>query len=206
MFTKIIFRLMLNFKNILIIISISSVLGFIYNFINPDGISLIKTERIIQFEDDVNNNNSEASEISDKLTDEISNEKSINLNNSIADISSDEIVSAFSEPIAIKLARAYDLYNQNVTFIDARTKEEYAEGHIKNSLNIPFYDSDKYENVLKTLDKDKIIVTYCSGEDCDLSIMLGDELFEKGFKRVYIFYGGWNDWLEAGYPIEKSGK
>ncbi len=108
--------------------------------------------------------------------------------------------------VAIKLPRAYELYKKGAKFIDARTKEEFAEGHIKNSINIPFYESEKYESVLSNLDKNKTIVTYCSGEDCDLSIMLSDELFEKGFKRIYIFYGGWNDWLEAGYPVESLNK
>lgn len=193
-----------NFKNIITVIVVSIILGFTYNFLNPNGIPFIKEERILQFEDDLNNDlNSGSIEILEKTIDEEKQVQNYTGGESTEEKIKNEIEPAFAEPIAIKLARAYELYNQNVTFIDARTKEEFAEGHIKNSINIPFYDSEKYETLLKSLDKNKTIVTYCSGEDCDLSIMLGDELFGKGFKRVYIFYGGWNDWLEAGYPIEK---
>ncbi|MFO7525545.1 MAG: rhodanese-like domain-containing protein [Ignavibacteriaceae bacterium] len=115
---------------------------------------------------------------------------------------SNDVQSSFDKPIAIKLARAYELFNSGVKFIDARPVEEFAEGHIKDAVNIPFYQSEQYEDVLNNISKEEILVTYCSGEDCDLSIMLGDELFEKGYTKVYIFYGGWNDWLDADYPVE----
>ncbi len=192
--------MILNYKNIFLIIAISSLIGFAYNFLNPEGIPLIKEERILQFEDeDIQNQESAISDLTD--SNKIEDNEHQNNNDSKT-----EIDPPFSEPIAIKLPRAYELYKNGAKFIDARTKEEFAEGHIKNSINIPFYESEKYESVLSTLNKNKTVITYCSGEDCDLSIMLSDELFEKGFKRIYIFYGGWIDWLEAGYPVESLNK
>lgn len=41
--------------------------------------------------------------------------------------------------------------------IDVRTEEEYKEGHIKKSINIPYDEID--ENI--EIDKDKIIFVYC---------------------------------------------
>ena len=52
------------------------------------------------------------------------------------------------------------------------------------------------------LSKEKPMVIYCGGTDCDLSILLGNLLFEQGYKQVYVFFGGWFDWLSANYPVE----
>lgn len=192
-----------DFRNIFIIVIVSSFIGFAYNFLNPKGIPLIKQERILIFEngeevflDSTEKKIVEPMEI-------VSDETELNKTDShIVQEVTPDISKPFSQPIAIKLSRAYQLYKQGVIFIDSRSKEEYAQGHIKGAINIPFYESEKYEDVLSKIDKNDLIVTYCSGEDCDTSILHGDELFEKGYKRVYIFHGGWNDWLDAGYPVE----
>ncbi len=47
--------------------------------------------------------------------------------------------------------------NKKYVIIDVRTKEEYNEGHIKESINIPYDEID--ENI--EIDKDKIIFVYC---------------------------------------------
>lgn len=195
----------INYKNILLIVAASSLIGLAYNALNPKGIPLVKEERILHFEN-------ENSEIKDSRLLELPDSEDIETDtdmknreeNSIVEELIDDTPKPFSQPVAIKLSRAYDLFKQGVKFIDSRSTEEFAEGHIKNAINIPFYESEKYDDVLNKIDKNEILVTYCSGEDCDTSILHGDELFDKGYKRVYIFYGGWNDWLDAGYPIESD--
>ncbi len=195
----------INYKNILLIVAASSIIGLAYNALNPKGIPLIKEERILHFEN-------ENSEITDSRLLELPDSEDIETDpdmknreeNSIVEELIDDTPKPFSQPVAIKLSRAYELFKQGIKFIDSRSTEEFAEGHIKNSINIPFYESEKYDDVLNKIDKNEILVTYCSGEDCDTSILHGDELFNKGYKRVYIFYGGWNDWLDAGYPIESD--
>lgn len=196
----------LNYKVILFIVIISSAIGFVYNVLNPKGISLIKEERVLIFDED---ENSDSTDLLESRPNEIPLQKTDDDNispgiNSIIEESNNQTPEPFKEPVAIRLSRAYQLFQQGILFIDSRSKEEYADGHIKGAVNIPFYESDKYEEVLAKIDKNQIVVTYCSGADCDTSILHGDELFEKGYKRVYIFYGGWNDWLDAGYPIESS--
>lgn len=47
--------------------------------------------------------------------------------------------------------------NKEYVIIDVRTKEEYKEGHIKDSINIPYNEIDK--NI--EIDKEKIIFVYC---------------------------------------------
>lgn len=199
-------------KKILNIILFSILVGFVYNYLNPNGIPLIREERKLTFaEDDVVkadsslNTHSLPNDLSDK------NHFSAQDNKSISDSSINQstksnltTTEAFAEPLAIKIDKAYQLYKQGVKFIDARMPEEYAEGHIKGAINIPFDGDESYRNILNSFSKDEVLVTYCSGTECDVSILLGDELFEKGFKKVYIFFGGWNDWVERGYPISRE--
>ncbi|WP_290663884.1 rhodanese-like domain-containing protein [Ignavibacterium sp.] len=205
MFGFLFIRLMIK-KNLLAIIFSSLTIGFIYNAINPNGIPLIREQRTLEFvqEDTVH-------VPSESLKSEISTVDSTNLVQSPITRPSDQSDNQnkneqqeFVKPLAIKIGKAYQLYLQGAKFIDARMPEEFAEGHIKGAINIPFDGDESYRDILKTIGKDEIIVTYCSGTECDLSILLGDELFEKGYKRVYIFFGGWNDWLEKGYPISKG--
>jgi rhodanese-related sulfurtransferase len=206
----------MNKTKILQILFLSILIGFIYNFLNPKGIPLIRTERKLVFATDeiqIGNSNivlQDSSKVSFTSIDTIK-EKPVNKNDNKSDTISYKSKKTtddnnFKEPLAIKIDKAYQLFKQGVKFIDARMPEEYSEGHIKGAINIPFDGDESYRSVLNSFSKDEILVTYCSGTDCDLSILLGDELFNKGFKKVYIFFGGWNDWLERGYPISKGEK
>ncbi|WP_337872854.1 rhodanese-like domain-containing protein [Ignavibacterium sp.] len=202
----------MNKKNIYKILIISSIIGLVYNFLNPNGVPLIREERKLTFVEEENLLPVDSSTFSidstsiTKTDNDVLNkdEKKID---STSQKSSNEILTVkenFSKPLAIKIDKAYQLFKQGVKFIDARMPEEFAEGHIKGAINIPFDGDESYRNVLNSFSKEEILVTYCSGTECDLSILLGDELFEKGFKKVYIFFGGWNDWVERNYPISKG--
>jgi rhodanese-related sulfurtransferase len=114
-------------------------------------------------------------------------------------------VNELKEPAAINLKQAFNLYQKNVLFIDAREPADYESAHIKNAVNLPFDHFDEYKHILDTINKDQTIsYIYCGGTDCDLSILLGNLLFEMGYKNVYIFFGGWNEWIEANYPVENG--
>ncbi|MCW9096188.1 MAG: rhodanese-like domain-containing protein [Ignavibacteriaceae bacterium] len=108
----------------------------------------------------------------------------------------------FTEPKAIKLDQAYALFKKGITFVDARDEGDYLAGHIKNSINIPFDDFDNHKQKLDQLSKEKPLVIYCAGTECDLSILLGNLLFEMGYKKIYVFFGGWVDWSKAKYQVE----
>lgn len=113
-----------------------------------------------------------------------------------------EEVVAFTEPKAITLEQAYVLFNKGLVFIDARDEADYLAGHIANSINIPFDDFENHKLKLDKLSKEEPLVIYCAGTDCDLSILLGNKLFELGYNQVFVFFGGWLDWINANYPIE----
>jgi rhodanese-related sulfurtransferase len=107
------------------------------------------------------------------------------------------------KPVAITVEQAIKIFgSDNSIFIDARTEGEYKLGHIKGAISIPLKKFDQYNYKLNVISKNSIIVTYCDGRGCDLSIDLAEKIVESGFLNVKIFYGGWIDWKEKNYPIE----
>ena len=74
--------------------------------------------------------------------------------------------------------------------IDARTHEEYDQGHIPGAILIPEYEiADRAENELP--DKDQLILVYCrSGRRSKIA---AEELVKLGYTNVKEF-GGIIDW------------
>lgn len=215
-----------SYKKIFGILLTSIFIGFLINYFNPKGISLIRETPEINWASDSLFNNLETVTIEDDSITSIPEEIKVNQSdtNSKTEISSKKredfiqpptepiktkdkktgTVVAFTEPKAVTLDQAYKLFNSGVLFIDARDEADYVLGHISNSINIPFDDFDNHKQKLEKLSIEKPMVVYCAGTDCDLSHLLANLLFEKGYKQVYVFFGGWNEWIEANYLIDKS--
>ena len=80
---------------------------------------------------------------------------------------------------------------------------EYEVGHIQGALLLPYEEFDDFFiDVSEKINTDTILITYCSGEECDLSINLAYELYDMGYKNILIFHGGWDLWDAKGYPVE----
>ncbi|MEO8231445.1 MAG: rhodanese-like domain-containing protein [Ignavibacteriota bacterium] len=190
----------INFPKIFFIILVSIIISLIYNHFNPNGLNLIRLEKKLSWETD----SLSSFETKDSLfVDSTLSEIKKTIDTVVIDLKTETIqkVEAFKQPKAIKLDLAYKLFKQKILFIDARSPEEFAEGHIKDAINIPFYGSENYSKTISDLNKNETIVTYCSGSDCDIAQLSGEELFEMGFKRVYVFVGGYNEWTKNKYPI-----
>ena len=80
--------------------------------------------------------------------------------------------------------------------IDVRTPQEYAEGHIAGSVNIPV---QVLEGALSQLPMDVPIVVYCrSGNRSGQAAQI---LAKNKFTSVYDL-GAISAWTQAGYPLE----
>jgi len=189
----------MNISKILSITFISILISLVYNHFNPNGLKLIRDDRVLNWESD----SLSAAETLDSFIVE-KNITAVNSSDSLLIEKKDEPIKSFKEPKAIKLDFAYKLFKDGVKFIDARSADEFSEGHIKGAVNIPFYGSENYLDVINSLNKNEIVVTYCSGADCDISILSGEELFEMGFKRVYVFIDGYDEWTKNNYPTSKN--
>jgi rhodanese-related sulfurtransferase len=107
------------------------------------------------------------------------------------------------EPMEANYAVIKALHDANgAVFLDARSAEEYAAGHIPGAISMPFDDVFKKPDLAKNLDdKGKPIVTYCDGGDCELSKDLAFSLIDNGHKKVVFFKDGLPGWKSAGNPV-----
>ncbi|RLE41031.1 rhodanese-like domain-containing protein [Candidatus Woesearchaeota archaeon] len=104
--------------------------------------------------------------------------------------------------ISIEEAKALFLA-QAVLFIDTRSMDSYKEGHIQGAKNLPYGRFDEmHEKVLKNVDNDCFIITYCSGGGCRSSEHVAFALLDKGYPNTYVLNNGWTQWQEHNMPIE----
>ena len=94
------------------------------------------------------------------------------------------------EQITAEQAKTIMDTQKDYVIIDARTEEEFAEGHIENAILIPEYEiKDRAEKELP--DKEQLILVYCrSGRRSKIA---SEELVKLGYTNVKEF-GGIIDW------------
>jgi rhodanese-related sulfurtransferase len=86
-------------------------------------------------------------------------------------------------------------------FIDGRHPDDYAAEHIPGAISLYSEELDKlYDQVLGSVPKDRLIITYCSDPECTEAMKLGDALVARGHTRVVILQEGLPGWKDAGYP------
>lgn len=84
--------------------------------------------------------------------------------------------------------------------LDVRSAEEYADGHIANTLNIDVLKSNFEEKALATLPKDKTIAINCrSGRRSKSAAKI---LIKNGYNVIELD-DGYNGWVENGMPVVK---
>ena len=94
------------------------------------------------------------------------------------------------EQITAEQAKTIMDTEKDYVIIDARTEEEFAEGHIENAILIPEYEiKDRAQKELS--DKEQLILVYCrSGRRSKIA---SEELVKLGYTNVKEF-GGIIDW------------
>jgi rhodanese-related sulfurtransferase len=106
--------------------------------------------------------------------------------------------------ISVEELRMFQL-NDTVTIMDAREPEEYAVSNIKTAINVGYNDFTSEEKELQKLNKNSLIVVYCSVGI--RSEKIGEKLKKAGFTNVKNLYGGIFEWKHKGYPvIDSTGK
>ena len=90
------------------------------------------------------------------------------------------------ENISVKEMLEIIKTNTNVVLLDVRSVQEYEEGHINGSINIPVYDLEKVAN--SKLNMESIIIVYCSAGVRSKRAL--QTLKKLGYKNLYNIEGG----------------
>ena len=106
----------------------------------------------------------------------------------------------------IDLAVAKKLYDEKTAiFLDARAIHDYEEGRISGAISLPARDLLKGlvdpEKILP--DKGAVLIAYCDGGECELSLDIAKVLSDRGYQNIFILGEGYPGWEGAGYPVDK---
>tara|TARA_B100000579_G_scaffold418134_1_gene415381 strand:- start:520 stop:1005 length:486 start_codon:yes stop_codon:yes gene_type:complete len=113
----------------------------------------------------------------------------------------DQINKDVSNPMirTIDIEIAKTLFESNTLFIDARAEEYFENGHIPNAIC-----NDDINLLIEEIENrvqiDESFVVYCSDDDCGSSEQLAYSLQEQGFMSIFVFKGGWKQWIDNDLP------
>ncbi|MEX1998944.1 MAG: metalloregulator ArsR/SmtB family transcription factor [Gemmatimonadales bacterium] len=103
------------------------------------------------------------------------------------------------EPVTMEELQAR-LAADDVTLLDVRPPDEYAQGHIPGAISVPLSDLPRH---LDTLPRDRQVVAYCRGAYCVLAVEAAALLARTGF-TVRRLAHGMPDWAARGFPVERQ--
>jgi rhodanese-related sulfurtransferase len=97
--------------------------------------------------------------------------------------------------------------------IDTRVAAEYAEGHIKGAISVPYreksdkavsFDPGQDEFNLAKLPPNKAaaVVMYCNGPECWKSFKASTVAMKAGYTNILWYREGFPNWKAKGMPIE----
>jgi rhodanese-related sulfurtransferase len=161
-----------HLKGIIILLTISFVLAFSYNYFSPSGIALIghwdKTQGVVS-----------------------ANEKK-------SVVKRDREINNLTEMQAI-------VEKNSALIVDVRLKEIFKKGHIPGAKSVSLSEFDELiGNFYEIVPMERNIVVYCSGRECTDSHAFATKLSEVGYENVKVFTGGFIEWEQEGYIVEKN--
>ena len=104
----------------------------------------------------------------------------------------------------ITLAEAKAAFDAGKTnFVDARTREFFAQGHIPGAIRLQLEDFQKgVPSKLALMPRENQTIVYCAGGHCDESERVAEQLEGSGYSRIFIIHDGFPGWKSMGYEVE----
>ncbi len=87
-------------------------------------------------------------------------------------------------------------WHNDVLWIDARPKDQYAAAHAPGALLISEQDADAQlaENTEALITTKKPIVIYCSSDSCEASRKMREYILKRvPVDQIYVLHGGWKE-------------
>ena len=90
---------------------------------------------------------------------------------------------------------------EKMVLVDVREESEWARGHLPGAVHLGKGVIER--DIEKAVsDKGAPLVLYCGGGF--RSALAADNLQKMGYTNVLSMDGGWREWTETGYPVEKQ--
>jgi rhodanese-related sulfurtransferase len=88
----------------------------------------------------------------------------------------------------------------NLIVVDSRIPGDRKQGFVEGSVSLPDVDTtcETLPSVIPK--KDSPVLFYCNGVKCGRSATAIKIALKCGYNNIYWFRGGFEEWLEKGYP------
>jgi len=115
------------------------------------------------------------------------------------------LLSSGDQENAVHIVSADSLFlwleEQQVVLIDIRSAEDFQLDHIPGAIHLPFSEIfSRMPEWEKTPPRGWVI--YDQEGDMENLNMAASELIRKGYRPVYLLFGGYLSWLDARYPVK----
>jgi rhodanese-related sulfurtransferase len=113
----------------------------------------------------------------------------------------------FEEPVDFvpleQVKRLLDI-DENIVFIDLRSAEEFAKGHLPNARSIPV---DVLGHRWKEIPTSGRVVLYCACPPGQRDETFAYTLMrQEKYRNVTVLESGYADWAKRGYPVETASR
>ncbi|MCA9407325.1 MAG: hypothetical protein KC733_01440 [Candidatus Omnitrophica bacterium] len=99
--------------------------------------------------------------------------------------------------VLAQTVRQWQKEGKPLVLIDVRQPEEFADGHLENAINIPYFELEKR---LEEIDQNKRTVFYCIHSSWRAPYA-ANLLADLHYKNIYVLEGGISAWNAGGQVI-----
>lgn len=104
--------------------------------------------------------------------------------------------------LTIDQLKAMQEHGEEFVLVNTLARDRFAETRIPGSVNIPQESPTFAEEVEQAAGgKKQNVVVYCANHHCPSSQEAAKKLDLAGFKHVFDFEGGAEEWRQAGEPL-----
>ena len=102
----------------------------------------------------------------------------------------------------IDTAKARELFDQEVAFVDVRKDSDWDAGRVPGAIHIELKKVYSADSLGAEVTKAEPLVLYCNGASCMRSSEASAKAVEWGWSNVYYYRDGFPAWKAAGNPVE----
>jgi rhodanese-related sulfurtransferase len=93
----------------------------------------------------------------------------------------------------------------DLVVVDARlARDRDASGWIEGSVPLPNTETTPESLAKHVPNKNTPVLFYCNGVKCGRSVESVGVALQAGYKNIYWFRGGWEEWTQKGLPATRK--
>lgn len=93
---------------------------------------------------------------------------------------------------------------ENLMIVEVLAPEYFKKFHLPGAINVPVNGDFEQQIQNSVPDKNQPVVVYCANRECPASPKAAKKMDELGYKEVYDYEEGKEDWQKVDFPTERG--